>query len=103
MNSPVDGLSRLGVRLTSSREGTYKTTCPKCSSGRRNKKERCLSVKIDNHGFVVNCHHCGWSEGEYNDGTQSVSREMVRKPGDQRGERNRYENLLRMAARGWRK
>lgn len=39
--------------------GKIKTTCPKCSSTRKNKRDKCLSVDIDKGLF--NCHNCGWS------------------------------------------
>lgn len=50
-------LSNLGIRLRR-RSGAEKTTCPKCSESRRNKKDPCLSVNITNGEF--NCHNCGW-------------------------------------------
>ena len=39
--------------------GQVKTTCPKCSYERKNKKDTCLSVNIDEG--VWNCHNCGWA------------------------------------------
>lgn len=39
--------------------GTEKTTCPRCSAGRKKKTDPCLSVDHDQGLF--NCHHCGWS------------------------------------------
>jgi twinkle protein len=39
--------------------GQEKTTCPKCSNGRKKSRDKCLSVNIDDG--VWNCHHCGWS------------------------------------------
>lgn len=41
--------------------GQVKTTCPKCSYERKNKKDTCLSVNIDEG--VWNCHNCGWTGG----------------------------------------
>ena len=38
--------------------GQEKTTCPKCSNGRRKSSDKCLSVNIDEG--VWHCHHCGW-------------------------------------------
>ena len=35
-----------------------KTTCPKCSPGRKKKKEKCLSVNLEKG--IWHCHHCGW-------------------------------------------
>jgi len=48
----------LGIQLKKS-YGSIKTTCPKCSHNRRNKKDQCLSVNIDDG--LYNCHNCGWS------------------------------------------
>ena len=48
----------LGIQLKKS-FGSVKTTCPKCSHNRRNKKDQCLSVNIDDG--LYNCHNCGWS------------------------------------------
>jgi len=48
----------LGIQLKKS-FGSVKTTCPKCSHNRRNKKDQCLSVDIDDG--LYNCHNCGWS------------------------------------------
>tara|TARA_R100000234_G_scaffold120006_1_gene104823 strand:+ start:5510 stop:7198 length:1689 start_codon:yes stop_codon:yes gene_type:complete len=39
--------------------GQEKTTCPKCSNGRKKSRDKCLSVNIDDG--VWNCHHCGWN------------------------------------------
>lgn len=50
-------LESLGIVLKRS-SGSVKTTCPKCSSERRNKRDFCLSVNIDSG--VYNCFHCGW-------------------------------------------
>lgn len=46
----------LGIDLKRKTSGTIKTLCPKCSSTRRNKKDLCLSVDIDEG--LYNCHHC---------------------------------------------
>tara|TARA_R110000787_G_scaffold28910_3_gene78657 strand:+ start:1266 stop:2957 length:1692 start_codon:yes stop_codon:yes gene_type:complete len=41
--------------------GQVKTTCPKCSPGRKKKTEPCLSVNIDEG--IWNCHNCNWKGG----------------------------------------
>jgi twinkle protein len=52
----VELLEGLGIDLKKRFKGTLKTTCPACSESRRNKKDPCLSVDIDEG--VYNCHHC---------------------------------------------
>jgi len=39
--------------------GNIKTKCPQCSHKRKNKRDLCLSVDIDNG--LYNCHNCGWN------------------------------------------
>ena len=51
-----------GIKLNSNSIGNHKTICPKCSHKRKNKKDLCLSVKVDPDGGAVwKCHNCGWS------------------------------------------
>ena len=38
--------------------GQEKTTCPRCSNGRKKSSDQCLSVNIDEG--VWHCHHCSW-------------------------------------------
>lgn len=52
-----DKLSDLGIRLRR-RSGQEKTTCPKCSENRRNKKDPCLSVNVTEGTYC--CHNCDW-------------------------------------------
>jgi twinkle protein len=51
-------LEELGIDLKRKTAGQMKTQCPKCGPTRKNKKDPCLSVDID-QGFY-NCHHCEW-------------------------------------------
>ena len=44
---------------TKGRSGDLKLTCPKCSPTRKNKSDRCLSVKTEKG--LYNCHHCQWA------------------------------------------
>ncbi len=53
MNYLVE-LQKLGINIKKS----GKCLCPKCSHTRRNKKDLCLSVNVEEGLF--NCHHCGW-------------------------------------------
>lgn len=58
--SNYDRLTALNIRITK-HSGQEKTICPKCSHTRKpaNRKERCLSVNIDEG--VYNCHNCDFS------------------------------------------
>jgi twinkle protein len=69
-------LSNLGIKLRR-RSGTEKTTCPKCSESRRNKKDPCLSVNITEG--VYNCHNCGW-KGNVKSFERKDSRKNYQKP-----------------------
>lgn len=48
----------LGIEL---RNGQYKTTCPRCSKGRKKSSDEPLSVNRELG--VWTCHHCGWASG----------------------------------------
>ena len=52
-----DQLTKLGIILRK-RSGQEKTTCPKCSAGRKKKTDPCLSVNISQGSY--NCHNCEW-------------------------------------------
>lgn len=52
-----------GIELRSWREGNHKALCPKCSAGRRNKADQCLSVTIEADRVRWKCHHCPWTGG----------------------------------------
>ena len=49
-------LQELGINLKGKLSGQIKSVCPKCSESRKNKKDLCLSVNIEEGTF--NCHHC---------------------------------------------
>ena len=54
-------LNKQGIHLHKYSMGSQKGTCPKCSHQRHNKRDLCLSVKIDDEGGAVwKCHHCEW-------------------------------------------
>ena len=44
------------IELKNKNSGQVKTICPACSPGRKNKKDRCLSVNITKG--LAKCHHC---------------------------------------------
>jgi hypothetical protein len=57
----------LGIALREVSPGQHYTICPNCNSSRkeRNKKRKCLAVKIDPLGqsAVCRCHNCPWTRG----------------------------------------
>ncbi len=62
MTDVVVALTDQGIRLRSYGVGDHKVVCPKCSAQRRNKRDPCLSVKVDDEGGATwNCHHCGFT------------------------------------------
>ncbi len=63
MTALVDRLSEHGIRPGSFAVGSQKLPCPACSKDRRNAKDPCLSLKIDDRGATWNCHHCDWQDG----------------------------------------
>lgn len=54
----TENFSDYGIKVPIDATGQIKTTCPKCSHLRKKKRDKCLSVNIDEG--VWNCHHCGW-------------------------------------------
>ncbi len=54
-----DKLEALGIDLKGRAGG--KVVCPKCSGERKNKRDKSLSVNLQDG--LYNCHHCGWSGG----------------------------------------
>jgi twinkle protein len=56
MNSAL--LENIGIDLKGKVSGNIKSICPKCSHERKNKRDLCLSVDIDQG--LYHCHHCGW-------------------------------------------
>jgi twinkle protein len=40
--------------------GQQKTVCPECSHQRKNKRDLCLSININEEGARWRCHHCLW-------------------------------------------
>lgn len=50
-----------GIILPVGASGEVYTTCPRCSSERKKKSAKCLSVNVDKNCWL--CHHCGWAGG----------------------------------------
>lgn len=59
----TDTFESHGIYLPAGASGDVSMLCPQCSSGRKHKHDRCLSVNVDKG--VWKCHHphCGWSGG----------------------------------------
>lgn len=51
-------LTNLGIDLKGRTSGEFKTTCPKCSSGRKKQHDTCLSVNITTG--IYHCFNCEW-------------------------------------------
>lgn len=73
--SLAEALAEEGIRPPSFHIGDQKLLCPKCSDQRRNKRDRCLSLTVEDDGAVWKCHHCDWSGGVRPQGS-SVGRPM---------------------------
>ncbi len=67
MATVADKLREHGIALRRDGEGNRKTTCPRCSHTRKNRKDPCLSVTVTSNHAVWHCHHCGWSGAVYED------------------------------------
>ena len=67
MKTTSEILGAHGSAFSSPKSGNQKTLCPRCSHTRRNKRDRCLSVLIDESGVQWNCHHCEFTGGEFYD------------------------------------
>lgn len=57
----MKAFSDFGIQLKAGASGEAKTTCPKCSPGRKKKNYPCLNVNLDKGAW--HCWHCGWSGG----------------------------------------
>lgn len=57
-------LEKIEIDLKNKRQGSLKTQCPKCSQDRKNKKDLCLSVNIEEG--LYRCHHCDWHGKVFN-------------------------------------
>lgn len=68
MKSASEILHEQRINLRSHREGNVKTFCPQCSHLRKNKRDPCLSVLIDDQGVQWCCHNCTYQGGEFFDG-----------------------------------
>lgn len=69
-----------GIRPRSYPEGSQKLLCPQCSHTRRNRRDPCLSLTIDDRGARWNCHHCQWSGSVNERAAVGIERQQTRKP-----------------------
>jgi twinkle protein len=51
--------AKYNINIPYGSTGEVQTTCPQCSSQRKKKHVKCLSVNTDKNCWI--CHHCGWS------------------------------------------
>lgn len=72
-------LEEKGINLKGKSAGTHKMQCPQCSHTRKNKKDLCLSVNIDEGWWK--CHHpdCNWS-GKVYQGPAKIEKKEFKKP-----------------------
>lgn len=89
----ADSLLDHHIQLPDRRPGNHKVLCPECSHTRKNRRDPCLSVSIDDDGGAVwNCHNCGWKGGTKNsrhaEYTRRPKRAYRRPPADYEGTKN---------------
>lgn len=57
-------IASTGIRLRTTRPGSHKTLCPRCSASRQHADDYCLSVTVHSPQDVVwKCHNCAWAGG----------------------------------------
>lgn len=62
-------------------EKTGKYTCPECSSTRKNKSDKCLSVQFQFDKVLYKCHNCSWSGAVFfNDRPMAQVQKQYNKP-----------------------
>lgn len=69
----------LGVDVGGKSSGHARVLCPKCSSGRKKKRIKDLSVDMEGDSATGLCHHCGWRFG-VNEKTDWKPAKTYRKP-----------------------
>lgn len=98
MKTAIEILRELGVSFRGSPRRSFKTVCPKCSHGRKNKSDPCLSVRVDETGVGTKCFNCGWSSGKFFDANaqRSTIKTLKKTP------IVRYSDMLARARSNWR-
>jgi hypothetical protein len=77
----IDKLTQVGIRLDGYKIGEHRLICPQCSHLRRKKKDRCLTLRIENEHACWNCWHCGW-RGGVGPGRSGLRQETRHQPRD---------------------
>lgn len=93
-----DRLQAAGIAIKGHGDGHYRTQCPQCSSERHKKRDKCLSVSVEDGGERACwlCHHCGWKGGVVAGEAFGGGNRLRRKPGHLAGDfgaaRRRFRN-----------
>ena len=62
MKDMIEDLNAKGIRLKVYNVGSHKTTCPRCSSTRKNPKDPCLWVNVTEPNLALwQCYNCFWT------------------------------------------
>lgn len=79
----IDGLIKQNIRLKNHDTGPHKTTCPRCSHTRKDKKDPCLWVNIQHENLALwKCHNCFWTgaAGDVASGEKREEKREYKKP-----------------------
>lgn len=76
-----DKLTDLGIKLTR-RSGSEKTFCPQCHDGRKNKRDRSLSVNITTGEYMCHNSGCGFKGSVRSDERKREAKKYVKPPQD---------------------
>src|SRR5262245_12390432 len=104
MRTAAEILSAQGIIIKLRASGRHKTICPKCSAGRKHKRDPCLSVMIDELGVRWHCHNdgCRYQGGEFYDGdAKRGAYKMARGAGHRARGSDQIRTLHRAAKPGW--
>jgi len=62
MSNMISDLAGHGIKLKNFNVGAHKTTCPRCSESRKDKKDPCLWVNVKESNLAMwKCHNCMWT------------------------------------------
>ena len=74
-----------------------KAKCPECSSSRKNKRDKSLSISREGNKILYYCHHCEW-KGSYNEYGGTTSNKIHGGEGNKRADP--FASRLRAIKRG---